>query len=594
VDLNVYPFIYIQTFLSNKNHGVLTMKKISLALIILIIVGICIPAVSAEELYDSGESSANFNIGASAGTSSVTSYFKVYRIEDWPALTFLYFRVDDYADAAILNANPSYSMPVTFYKRQTQTVLGHGTAYYNGLKNSAGTYTGAQCWVEIDDWDIGTLTGTQLVDVTPQSGTLFNGMKFRTSNSIEVSSSQPIGFYLSYNAKLSSGMHMARNSYEWKNSIIVTDEAVELTRQFDDRVYSSTLQVVSDIGTVSDTSTLNIDLQYLGSGNWTVTNPYNKVFTGTLSKSSGSTNAITVYVRNSQTNALIADSHIVISASVNNNFHEVINQTLSSGTYTGDLQPTGGGMPNPDFYRLIVTAEGYNSILPYFDFELDRVTKIYAYLDPTGGAPEDENNTFIDFYVRDMSANPISGATVNFGGYTLITNSAGYTIFEVAKNKTYSWTVSKSGYGSLTGNAVIGSNGRHTINTVLAPAVTPTIPTAIPTSTPISSTPTMTAPTGEPVSNWLEWFAAHFGMILGGGVEIGKIFMWLCFAVPVGVYVGKEAKAGAAGFMAGAGIVTLFFVLIGWVPIWLLVLLALVIGLLYAKVFNNSDTGGGR
>ena len=162
------------------------------------------------------------------------------------------------------------------------------------------------------------------------------------------------------------------------------------------------------------------------------------------------------------------------------------------------------------------------------------------------------------------------------------------------KNATYTYTVSKSGYGSLVGNAVIGDSPRHTINTVLAPTVTPTTPTSIPTSTSISPNPTMTAPTGEPVSNWLDWFAAHFGMILGGGVEIGKIFMWLCFAVPVGVYVGKEAKAGAAGFMAGAGIVTIFFVLIGWVPIWLLVLLALIIGLLYAKVFNSSDTGGGR
>jgi hypothetical protein len=193
-----------------------------------------------------------------------------------------------------------------------------------------------------------------------------------------------------------------------------------------------------------------------------------------------------------------------------------------------------------------------------------------------------------------MSSNPISGATVKFGKYTLITNSQGYTVFEVPKNADYTYTVSKSGYGSLTGNAVIGSDARHTINTVIAPAVTPTKPTPTPTSTSIKPTPTMTAPSGEPVSNWLEWFAAHFGMILGGGVEIGKIFMWLCFTVPVGVYVGKESKAGAAGFMAGAGIVTLFFVLIGWVPIWLLVLLALIIGLLYAKVFNNSDTGGGR
>jgi hypothetical protein len=233
--------------------------------------------------------------------------------------------------------------------------------------------------------------------------------------------------------------------------------------------------------------------------------------------------------------------------------------------------------------------------MPEINFTVDDYKlSIYCLLDPIAGGPVNENKTFIDFFVRDMSSNPISGATVKFGKYTLITNSAGYTVFEVEKNNNYSWIVSKSGYGALTGNAVIGNDPRHTINTVLAPIVTPTQTTPIPTSPPIGPTPTMTAPTGEPVSNWLEWFAAHFGMVLGGGVEIGKIFMWLCFTVPVGVYVGKEAKAGAAGFMAGAGIVTLFFVLIGWVPIWLVVLLALIIGLLYAKVFNAQDNGGGR
>jgi hypothetical protein len=276
-------------------------------------------------------------------------------------------------------------------------------------------------------------------------------------------------------------------------------------------------------------------------------------------------------------------------------YYPVTNRTEPSGIFTITLQPTGGGQPNPDGYRLIVTADGYNNPMPEINFTLGDYIKYFeCFLDPIAGGPADENKTFIDFFVRDMSSKPISGATVKFGEYTLITNSAGYTVFEVDKNNNYSWVVSKSGYGTLTGNAVIGNDPRHTINTVLAPIVTPTTTTPIPTSPPIGPTPTMTAPSGEPVSNWLEWFAAHFGMVLGGGVEIGKIFMWLCFTVPVGVYVGKESKAGAAGFMAGAGIVTLFFVLIGWVPIWLVVLLALIIGLLYAKVFNAPDNGGGR
>jgi hypothetical protein len=304
---------------------------------------------------------------------------------------------------------------------------------------------------------------------------------------------------------------------------------------------------------------------------------------------------LTVYIKNSQTGALIANANVVIDALVDGEYYPVVNRTEPSGIFTINLQPTGGGKPNPDGYRLIVTADGYNNPMPEINFTVDDYKNyIYCLLDPIAGGPVNEDKTFIDFFVRDMSSNPISGATVKFGKYTLITNSAGYTVFEVDKNNNYSWTVSKSGYGPLTGNAVIGDSPRHTINTVLAPIVTPTITTPIPTSPPIGPTPTMTAPTGEHVSNWLEWFAAHFGMILGGGVEIGKIFMWLCFTVPVGVYVGKEAKAGAAGFMAGAGIVTLFFVLIGWVPIWLVVLLALIIGLLYAKVFNSQDNGGGR
>ncbi|MDD3891465.1 MAG: carboxypeptidase-like regulatory domain-containing protein [Bacteroidales bacterium] len=304
---------------------------------------------------------------------------------------------------------------------------------------------------------------------------------------------------------------------------------------------------------------------------------------------------LTVYVKNSQTGALIADANVIIDALVDGEYYPVTNRTEPSGIFSITLQPTGGGQPNPDGYRLIVTADGYNNPMPEINFTVDDYKQsIYCLLDPIAGGPVNENKTFIDFFVRDMASNPISGATVKFGKYTLITNSQGYTVFEVDKNNNYTWTISKSGYGPLTGNAVIGDAPRHTINTVLAPIVTPTTTTPIPTSPSIGPTPTMTAPTGEHVSNWLEWFAAHFGMILGGGVEIGKIFMWLCFTVPVGVYVGKEAKAGAAGFMAGAGIVTLFFVLIGWVPIWLVVLLALIIGLLYAKEFNAPDNGGGR
>jgi uncharacterized protein (DUF2147 family) len=602
VDLNVPPFTYIQTFYQTKNQGVLTMKKISLVLVILIACCL-IPAVSAETIIDSdfvyhNDTSVSGTTPPATGSGYYGAEFKNIRltnIEKRSGLSYIILDVPYENDNTFSATLPDGEHDLTY------TIDSDNPkpckVYVQTHKNLLQMVTSIRFTIFFDEWDIGDKIGTKTIVL---SNWLWKGAHKGGSPT------SPVVVYSTHTSSekyVSGGFYYVVASWvEWKNHLNVIKEEgdyydITLIRNFNNMSYLSTIDLIKNAVTVASDSENNnyhsiFALSEIDSIKISAVGQEYNVPLG--SSGEGDSTPVTVYIRNSQNHALIANAHINISANVNGNFHEVVNETVPSGIYSSELQPTGGGMPNPDFYRLIVTAEGYNSILSYFDFELDRVTKIYAYLDPTGGAPEDENNTFIDFYVRDMSANPISGATVNFGGYTLITNSAGYTIFEVAKNKTYSWTVSKSGYGSLTGNAVIGSNGRHTINTVLAPAVTPTIPTAIPTSTPISPTPTLTAPTGEPVSNWLEWFAAHFGMILGGGVEIGKIFMWLCFAVPVGVYVGKEAKAGAAGFMAGAGIVTLFFVLIGWVPIWLLVLLALIIGLLYAKIFNNSDTGGGR
>lgn len=105
-----------------------------------------------------------------------------------------------------------------------------------------------------------------------------------------------------------------------------------------------------------------------------------------------------------------------------------------------------------------MTADGYYNPTPVINFTVDAYTTLstYLYLDPIAGTGE-RIHTFIDFFVRDMSSNPISGATVKFGKYT-DANSAGYTVFEVDKNTNYTWTISKSGYGPLTGNAVIGDS----------------------------------------------------------------------------------------------------------------------------------------
>lgn len=483
----------------------------------------------------------------------------------------------------------------------------NAVVYVSYNKNLLGQTVSVRYTLFFYDWDIGTKTGRQVIKLS--RGLCDSGID---GYSVPTSGIGGLAGYLNPNyMECKYGYKITVvSSIMFKNHLTVTASDhlynIQLFREFENSYFSTIELIKNDTVIHRNDGSIDINLyalldeidriKIIAIGNkeyfW---NLYGTQDPDPDDPADPDDSTVTVYVKNSQTGALIADANIAIDALVNGEYYPVVNRTEPSGIFSITLQPTGGGQPNPDGYRLIVTAYGYNNPMPEINFTVDDYKiSIYCLLDPIAGGPVNENKTFIDFFVRDMSSNPISGATVKFGKYTLITNSAGYTIFEVDKNNNYTWTISKSGYGPLTGNAVIGDAPRHTINTVLAPIVTPTKPTPIPTSPPIGPTPTMTAPTGEPVSNWLEWFAAHFGMILGGGVEIGKIFMWLCFTVPVGVYVGKEAKAGAAGFMAGAGIVTLFFVLIGWVPIWLVVLLALIIGLLYAKVFNSQDNGGGR
>ena len=590
------------------------MKKIFLALIMFIIVGICIPAVSAETLIDED---MNFGTDTSldvvrgviyGGSSEAVSYnyLTFNKIQHQTGL--IYFAVDvnfpTPPSAANIMSHGVHDVDYTI-----NGVTKQGVVYCSHHTNLLNQVTAASFIFFPYDWDIGTATGPAKIKLSKflwkGTGKITIGGTGKTAYDACVigETKYPGQFVYPYES-----MHIIVTSYkEWRNRLTVSESPgdtykIDLQRVFDGVGHESTFYIYgNDTVIYQNKQTYNVNTyqQRDDVTHFVVTDIAGNNFTYSLASDDPGTDpddaSVIVYIQNSQTGAAIANSRCVIDALVDGDYYPVVNRTEPSGVFSVTLQPTGGGRPNPDGYRLIASAAGYNNPMPEINFTVDEyTTSIYCYLDPIAGGPLNENNTFIDFFVRDMTANPISGATVKFGDYTLLTNSQGYTMFEVDKNAMYTYTVSKSGYGSLTGNAVIGDSPRHTINTVLAPTVTPTKPTPIPTSTSITPNPTMTAPTGEPVSNWLDWFAAHFGMILGGGVEIGKIFMWLCFAVPVGVYVGKEAKAGAAGFMAGAGIVTIFFVLIGWVPIWLLVLLALIIGLLYAKVFNSSDTGGGR
>ena len=146
------------------------------------------------------------------------------------------------------------------------------------------------------------------------------------------------------------------------------------------------------------------------------------------------------------------------------------------------------------------TVPGYQQVVPALFARVTGPTNIVVEMEPTAGGPEDPNNAYLEFYVRDIHANGIPNANVLVDGKTRWTNGQGYTQFEVAKNATYPYTVSKSGYMTIQGSAIVADGPRYVANVVLGPGTVPTYtPTLGPGETPggPGATPTPDTRTNE-------------------------------------------------------------------------------------------------
>lgn len=264
-------------------------------------------------------------------------------------------------------------------------------------------------------------------------------------------------------------------------------------------------------------------------------------------------------------------------------------------------------------YYLYGAADGYETtVYPSQIVVHPRTVNEYYDLPliPVGGIPEPGNVTF-QIQVFSQYGPGIPNAEIFVSGIsgtggeiwkTIYTSSSGYVEIELPGNSTYDFVAKKSGYSDSRYTVTVTTETSKLIEIKMYGGAPPTVgpttpPVTFPTTLPPGQTaqPTLTAPSGEPVDNYLEYFASHFGKILGGGVEIGKIFLWLCFATATGVLISVKTRSGALGLAIGALIVTLFFVTIGWVPLYLVALLLVVAGLVYGHNYmSDSYQGGGR
>ena len=156
---------------------------------------------------------------------------------------------------------------------------------------------------------------------------------------------------------------------------------------------------------------------------------------------------ITVYVRDSETNAVIS------GASVSGGGH--------SGTTNSYGYTTFSDIPLSS-YTFTASKSGYFSGSGYASISVNSTTStITIYLDPH---PTEGD---ITVYVRDSETNAvISGATVSGGGYSKTTNSSGYATFSNIPLTSYTFTASKSGYFSNSGSASISINSTTSTITI--------------------------------------------------------------------------------------------------------------------------------
>jgi hypothetical protein len=347
-----------------------------------------------------------------------------------------------------------------------------------------------------EDWDIETLSGIQRVDI--------NGMYFMSATGGGRATSQPQfyenpimvtyhkdGYYyipqMPVRVDWTSGI-------EWQNHINLIEldpnplggYEFSLTRNIDGKYSQSTCKIYNEEEIIfTDSSTTDIMDRWYSIGSITQINiesPTGRIYkfpvTGGADPVDQST-TVTVYVRNSQTGALLADAHIQIEDTTTDPWTEVVNQTLSSGQGTISLAKDPG--IHLTQYRIGATVPGYQQVVPALFFRVTGPTNVVVEMEPVVGGPINEDNAYLEFYVRDLNANGIPNANVQVDGQMRWTNAQGYTQIEVAKNASYPYSVSKSGYVTIEGTATVADGPRYVVNVVLGPG---TVPTYTPTSGP--------------------------------------------------------------------------------------------------------------
>ena len=504
-------------------------------LVVLLLIGL-VPVVSAGEIvYDETlyeESIELITCSQASGTGEVSPYYAYLYINQYSAKPEFRGAFMQVASSGISNWASLPDSAQTTGKLYKSDAAGTTSTYYGDVtygyfKYKAGTTNYIQIWVEFaPDCAYSTITGNTCLRIVPDNSITFPRSVNYKAN-VDINHANVMGgvtttktnfkfafggirYYSPYNYyALCSGNYYCNFMGEWQNRLVVTDNGnkadIDLYRDFPDVNKQSEFYVLFGDTQYYENSESNVN-RYVMAENYPFTvslkttygNWYNETFfagqTGPDEPTPGPANTtVNIYVRSSQTGALLAGAHLLLEGAPGvDGWSDYYNGTLPSGSAEFSLPTTTEATPYQ--FRVTATYPGYTETVPLQYFNTFRSRNIIIEMEPAAVAPTDPENTFLVFYVRDTSANPLPGAVIEVDDQWLYTNNNGYARFEVLKNATYPYKVSKSGYMTIQGSANVESEGSYTVNVVLGPG---TVPTYTPTPTLPGATPTPDHRTNE-------------------------------------------------------------------------------------------------
>lgn len=108
----------------------------------------------------------------------------------------------------------------------------------------------------------------------------------------------------------------------------------------------------------------------------------------------------------------------------------------------------------------------------------ERVTDSREFTIKLQTAPPPEKCSVI-FTVVDESGNPLEGATVNLNGYSGITDNQGTLLFTDLALKTYSWSLSLTGYVAQSGQVECTETITYEISVTLKKSIPWVLPASL-------------------------------------------------------------------------------------------------------------------